>query len=84
MIAQATAVKPAAEVKTCSIISSDLTISHEPEENLATFSKYSEADLEAFPKKVLELDREGYPMGDDPIANAYFDPNFVTLPNEPF
>ena len=39
---------------------------------------------EAFPSEVIELDREGYPMGEQTPENAYFNPNFVTYPNEPF
>ena len=61
--------------------SSDIPISHELEDNLALFP---DIDLDPFPTEVIELDRDGYPMSDDPVANAYFDPNFVTLPNEPF
>ena len=119
---QATALKPAAEVKTCSqctnfndhlyseskgwcelfnlparsfhqktndcILSDTSTV--DTESNLGDiFANYSSKELEelreaAFPTEVVELDRDGYPMSDDPVANAYFDPNFVTLPNEPF
>ena len=39
---------------------------------------------EAFPSEVIELDRDGYPMGEQTPENAYFNPNFVTYPNEPF
>ena len=120
---QATALKPASEVKTCSqcpnfnnrfyskskewcelfnlpakthheqtnhcILNSETTTA-DPESFLEDiFANYSPEELEAlseaaFPTEVVELDRDGYPMSDDPVANACFDPNFVTLPNDPF
>jgi len=39
---------------------------------------------QAFPSEIIWTDREGYPMSDDPVANAYFDPNFVTYLGRPF
>ena len=60
------------------------TSTAEAEDNLATFSNVNLDELEAFPKEVIELDREGYPMGEQTPENAYFNPNFVTYPNEPF
>ena len=39
---------------------------------------------EAFPTQVIELDREGYPMDNETVENAYFSNDFVTYPNEPF
>ena len=53
------------------------------------FANYSPKELEAlreeaFPTEVIELDRDGYPMGEQTPENAYFNPNFVTYPNEPF
>jgi len=39
---------------------------------------------EAFSTEIIELDRDGYPMGEQKVENAYFNPNFVTCPNEPF
>lgn len=61
----------------------------EQEKHFDIFANYSQKELEAlrevaFPTKIVWMDDEGYPMGDNPVANAYFDPNFVTLPNEPF
>jgi len=66
------------------------------------FAQYSPKELEAlreeaFPTEVIELDSEGYPMGEQTVENAYFNPNFeqtvenayfnpnfVTSTNEPF
>ena len=75
--------------KTNDCILSD-TSTVDTESNLGDiFANYSSKELEelreaAFPTEVIELDREGYPMSEDTVANAYFDPNFVSLPNEPF
>ena len=52
---------------------------------LNTSPEFTEAfPTEAFPTEVIELDRDGYPMGEQTVENAYFNPNFVTYPNEPF
>ena len=119
---QATALKPAAELKTCSqcpnfndhlyskskgwcelfnlparsfhlqtndCILSD-TSTADTESNLdSIFANYSPEEQEAlreqaFPTKVIELDRDGYPRGEQTVENAYFKPNFVISPNEPF
>jgi len=39
---------------------------------------------QAFLSEIVWTDREGYSMGNETVENAYFDPNFVTYPNEPF
>lgn len=59
------------ETQTCSN-----SLKESPKENLMR--------EQAFPSEVLELDREGYPMGKETVENGYFDQNFVTYPNEPF
>jgi len=63
------------------ILSSDIPITHKLEDNLAFFPNIN---LDPFPSEVIELDRDGYPMGDETVENAYFDPNFVTSPDDPF
>lgn len=39
--------------------------------------------VDAFPTEVIELDRDGYPMG-EAEPTSYFSLNFTTSPDEPF
>ena len=61
-----------------------------PDSNLdVIYANYSHDELgalseAAFPTTTVWTDREGYPMGEQTPENAYFNPNFVTYPNEPF
>jgi len=65
------------------------TTTTKPEVNSDIFANYSPEEQEAlreqaFPTEVIELDRDGYPMGEQTVENAYFNPNFVVSPNAPF
>ena len=99
MIAQATATKPA-EAQTCDTCLhfnnfkepngrswceqfNQQVRAHHPKTNDCVLNTSLEF-TEAFPSQVIELDREGYPMGEQTVENAYHNPNFVFSPDEPF